>query len=90
MQRAGSNITPETIRNSLPAMMPGMPDGVVDFKVGMTDASIRLGGGSLKHEGLYEDYAVPNLAVHHATKEHGIPVTSGAPWATPTRPSPRK
>ena len=74
--RAGSNITPETIRNSLPAMMPGMPDGVVDFMVGMTDRLHQ--GWVVDHssiEGLYEDYAVPNLAVHHATKEHGIPVT---------------
>ena len=61
---------------SLPAMMPGMPDGVVDFMVGMTDRLHQ--GWVVNHssiEGLYEDYAVPNLAVHHATKEHGIPVT---------------
>ncbi len=74
--RAGSNITPETIRNSLPALLPGMPDGVVDFMVGLTDRLHQ--GWVVDHssiEGLYEDYAVPNLAVHHATKEHGIPVT---------------
>ena len=56
--------------------MPGMPDGVVDFMVGMTDRLHQ--GWVVDHssiEGLYEDYAVPNLAVHHATKEHGIPVT---------------
>jgi isoquinoline 1-oxidoreductase/isoquinoline 1-oxidoreductase beta subunit len=75
-QRAGANITPETLRNSLPALLPGMPEGIVDWVVGVADKAHR--GWIVDHssiEGLYEDYSLPNFAVRHATKEHGIPVT---------------
>jgi len=75
-ERAGANITPETLRNSLPALLPGMPEGIVDWVVGVADKAHR--GWIVDHssiEGLYEDYSLPNFAVRHATKEHGIPVT---------------
>ena len=74
--RVGGNITPETLKNALPAALPGLPNGVIDWVVGMADST--LGGwivDTSSIEGLHEDYDLPNHEVSHITHDHGIPLT---------------
>lgn len=74
--RAGGNITPRTLRNMMPALLPGVGDGPINFMVGLSDDVFDgwvVDPSSI--EGLSEDYDFPNLEVKHATVEHGIPLT---------------
>lgn len=75
-ERAGGNMTPETLRNVFPALFPGMGDGTVDF---IADLAGDVFGGFVPDpssiEGLAEDYDLPNKAVKSYTVEHGLPLT---------------
>ena len=75
-KRVGGNITPETLKNMLPAILPGLPTGVIDMMVGLSNDV--FGGWSVDHssiEGLGDDYDFPNTEVRHITREHGVPLT---------------
>ena len=76
-KRVGGNITPDTLRNMMPALLPGaVGDGVIDWTVGL--ANDAFDGWVVDHssiEGLYEDYDVPNREVQHVTMNHGLPLT---------------
>lgn len=75
-KRAGGNITPRTLENMLPALLPGMPDAPINFMVGLSNDILK--GWVADHssiEGLAESYDFPNRAVEHFTVEHGIPLT---------------
>ena len=75
-RRAGGNITPTTLKNMLPALLPNMPDGMVSWATDMADT---IFGGWMADpssiEGLYEDYDLANRAVAHHTVDHGFPLT---------------
>ena len=75
-KRVGGNITPETLRNILPAVLPGMPNGITDFVVGMattvTDGWV-VDPASV--EGLAEDYDFQNYELSHVSQDHGLPLT---------------
>ncbi len=75
-QRAGGNITPTTLKNMVPALLPNMPAGMLNWATGMSDSI--FGSWMVDHssiEGLYEDYDLPNRAVTHYTVDHGFPLT---------------
>lgn len=76
-KRVGGNVTPETIKNMLPGLLPTIvPTGMAHW-VGDVSASI-FDGWAVDHssiEGLYEDYDCPNREVHHVTLDHGLPLT---------------
>ncbi len=75
-KRVGGNITPETLENILPAMIPGMPQALINAAVGASN--MVFNNWSVDHssiEGLYEDYYVPNQEVSHVTVDHGVPLT---------------
>jgi isoquinoline 1-oxidoreductase beta subunit len=75
-KRAGGNISPETIKNALPGIFPGVPEGVVDWMVGLTTTAMDgwvVDTSSI--EGLREDYDVENYEVTHVTQDHGLPLT---------------
>lgn len=75
-QRAGGNITPTTLRNMVPALLPNMPAGMASWLADMTDSlfsSWMVDHSSI--EGLYEDYDFPNRAVTHYTVDHEFPLT---------------
>lgn len=74
--RVGGNITPETLRNTLPGFMSGLSDGVVRWVGNMADKATTdwfVDGSSI--EGLFEDYDATHLAVRHTTIDHGLPLT---------------
>ncbi len=75
-QRAGGNITPTTLRNMVPALLPNMPAGLASWLGDMTDSL--FGSWMVDHssiEGLYEDYDFPNRAVTHYSVDHEFPLT---------------
>jgi isoquinoline 1-oxidoreductase beta subunit len=75
-KRVGGNITPETLKNMLPALLPGVPGGALDFLVGVTNKIFKgwiIDAPSI--EGLADDYDFPNKEVRHVTLEHGVPLT---------------
>ncbi|MFT7139466.1 MAG: isoquinoline 1-oxidoreductase beta subunit, partial [Sulfitobacter sp.] len=75
-KRVGGNITPETLKNMLPALLPGVPGGALDFLVGVTNKIFKgwiVDVPSI--EGLADDYDFPNKEVSHVTLEHGVPLT---------------
>jgi isoquinoline 1-oxidoreductase beta subunit len=75
-KRVGGNITPETLKNMLPALLPGVPGGALDFLVGVTNKIFKgwiVDTPSI--EGLADDYDFPNKEVSHVTLEHGVPLT---------------
>lgn len=75
-KRVGGNITPETLKNALPGFLPNMPEGVIDWVVGLSNSAFDgwvVDGSSV--EGLFEDYDLPNREVLHVTKDHGLPLT---------------
>ena len=76
-KRIGGNITPDTLRSVMPALLPeAVGDGVIDWMVGLADGA--FDGWVVDHssiEGLYEDYDTPNREVRHVTVNHGLPLT---------------
>ena len=75
-KRVGGNISPDTIKNMLPALFPGLSDGVVDWVGGLADGAFTdWVADPSSVEGLFEDYDQPNTRVTHATVNHGIPLT---------------
>ena len=75
-RRAGGNITPETLKNMVPALLPNMPEGMINWAVGLSKdlfSSWFVDHSSI--EGLYEDYDLANRAVTHVTVDHGFPLT---------------
>ena len=75
-KRVGGNITPDTLKNMMPALLPGVGDGPINFMTGLADSV--FDGWVVDHssiEGLYEDYDFPNREVLHVTHNHGLPVT---------------
>ncbi len=75
-RRAGGNITPETLKNMVPALLPNMPQGMINWAVGLSHdlfSSWFVDHSSI--EGLYEDYDLANRAVTHVTVDHGFPLT---------------
>ena len=74
-RRVGGNITPELLANVMPAILPSVGDGVIDWAVGLADGAFggwMVDGTSV--EGLFEDYEVANLQVRHITRDHGLPL----------------
>lgn len=75
-KRVGGNITPELVKSALPIMLPkAIPDGVINWASNVVEGA--MDGwiiDSLSVEGLFEDYDFPNRAVHHVTKDHGLPL----------------
>jgi isoquinoline 1-oxidoreductase/isoquinoline 1-oxidoreductase beta subunit len=74
--RVGGNISPETIKNLMPALFPGLGDGLIDWTVGLAAGTFKgwvADPSSL--EGLFEDYDQPNTRVTHTTLDHGLPLT---------------
>ncbi len=76
-KRVGGNITPDTLRNMMPALLPGaVGEGAIDWMVGLADDA--FDGWVVDHssiEGLYEDYDTANREVRHVTINHGLPLT---------------
>lgn len=75
-KRVGGNITPETLKNMMPGLFPGLGNGTINFMVGISNDLYKgwiVDGSSV--EGLGEDYDFPNMQVNHATVEHGVPLT---------------
>jgi len=75
-KRVGGNITPDTVKNNLPALMPGLGDGSVDFIVDV--AKDVFSGWLVDHssiEGLHGDYDMANVRIGHATVDHDVPLT---------------
>ena len=75
VKRIGGNITPTTLKEALPGIMPGVPEGLIDWAAGMSKAvfdSWSIDESSV--EGLFEDYDFPNRQVNHVSVEHGIPL----------------
>ncbi|MEM7079762.1 MAG: molybdopterin cofactor-binding domain-containing protein [Pseudomonadota bacterium] len=76
VKRVGGNITPETLKNALPGFFPGLPNGVIDWVVGMSNSA--FDGWVVDYssiEGFSEDYDLPNHDILHVTKDHGLPLT---------------
>ena len=75
-RRAGGNISPETIKNLLPGIFPGIGEGTIDWTVGLANSAFNgwvTDPSSV--EGLADDYDHPNTRVRHATVDHGLPLT---------------
>jgi isoquinoline 1-oxidoreductase subunit beta len=75
-KRVGGNITPETLKNMLPGLFPGLPGAPIDFMVGLSKSAFKswvVDPASV--EGLAEDYNFPHRSVHHVTVDHGVPLT---------------
>ncbi|MDG1112362.1 MAG: hypothetical protein P8N63_01200 [Pseudomonadales bacterium] len=65
---------PETVKNLMPALFPGLGDGLIGWTVGLAEGGFNgwfADPSSL--EGLYEDYDQPNTRVTHSTIDHGLP-----------------
>jgi CO/xanthine dehydrogenase Mo-binding subunit len=74
--RAGGNISPDTIKNMMPALFPGLGDGLINWTVGLAEGALKgwvTDPSSL--EGLFEDYDQANTRVKHTTINHDIPLT---------------
>lgn len=76
-KRVGGNITPDTLTNTLPGLVPtsvpeGMTNWVANRARGTLDGWI-VDPSSI--EGLHEDYDTPNKVVRHVTLDHGLPLT---------------
>ena len=76
-KRVGGNITPDTLTNMLPALLPtsvpeGMTNWIANRARGAMDGWV-VDPSSI--EGLHEDYDTPNKTVSHVTMDHGLPLT---------------
>ncbi|MBX2881263.1 MAG: xanthine dehydrogenase family protein molybdopterin-binding subunit [Granulosicoccus sp.] len=75
-RRAGGNITPETLKNLVPALLPNMPQRMVDWTVDLSKyVFTNWMADHSSIEGLYEDYDFANRAVTHITVDHDFPLT---------------
>ena len=76
-KRVGGNITPDTLANALPGILPtAVPDAMIDWSVGAAKGALDgwfVDPASI--EGLFEDYDFPNREVRHVTLDHGLPLT---------------
>jgi len=75
-KRAGGNLTPDYMRNSLPALMPNLPEFVLEGLTAATDYWLSrwsIDGSSV--EGLHETYDLPTRQISHVTVDHGLPLT---------------
>ena len=76
-KRVGGNITPDTIANAMPGLLPSaVGDTMIGWAVGLADHAFGgwvVDGSSV--EGLFEDYEVANVDVRHVTRDHGLPLT---------------
>jgi len=75
-KRVGGDITPDTLRNMVPALLPNLPAWMARGAVGLSRylfSNWMIDQASI--EGLYEDYDFPNRAVSHVTVNHGLPLT---------------
>ena len=75
-RRAGGNLTPDYMRNSLPALLPNLPEFVFEGMTAATDYMLKrwtTDGSSV--EGLHETYDLPNREISHVTVDHGLPLT---------------
>ncbi len=76
-KRVGGNITPDTLTNILPALLPtsvpeGMTNWIANRARGAMDGWV-VDPSSI--EGLHEDYDTENKTVTHVTVDHGLPLT---------------
>ena len=76
-KRVGGNITPDTIANAMPGLLPSaVGDTMIGWAVGLADHAFGgwvVDGSSV--EGLFEDYEVADVDVRHVTRDHGLPLT---------------
>ena len=75
-KRVGGDISPETLKNVVPALLPNAPDVMVRWGVDFTRylfANWMVDHSSI--EGLYEDYDTANRAVTNVPLDHGLPLT---------------
>jgi len=76
VHRVGGNITPDTLQNSLPGLVPILGETAMGWITGTADYLTRnwfADGTSI--EGLFEDYDFEHLKVTHTTVDHGLPLT---------------
>ncbi len=75
-RRVGANITPDILRNTLPGVTHGIPEGVISW---LADTSNSVFSNLLVDyssiEGLFEDYDLPNREITHVTRNHSVPVS---------------
>jgi isoquinoline 1-oxidoreductase/isoquinoline 1-oxidoreductase beta subunit len=75
--RIGGNISPETMSNMMPALLPtAVGESTIDWVVGLADSAFKgwvVDGSSI--EGLAEDYDTSSHQVRHTTVDHGLPLT---------------
>jgi len=76
VQRAGGNITSNTLTNMLPALLPGLPSSLLNGLSGFAEylfSQWTVDPSSV--EGLHETYDFENHRIVHATVDHGLPLT---------------
>ncbi len=74
-KRVGGNIMPQTLKNMLPGLLPGVPASIINAAVGLSNRA--FGSWTIDEssiEGLFEDYDFPNREVSHVTVEHQVPL----------------
>ncbi len=75
-QRSGGNITTDTLTTMLPAMLPNLPNALINGLSGLAKyvfSQWTVDPSSV--EGLHETYDFDNYRVSHATVDHGLPLT---------------
>ena len=76
VQRAGGNITSDTLTNMLPALLPSLPSSLLNGLSGFAEylfSQWTVDPSSV--EGLHETYDFENHRIAHATVDHGLPLT---------------
>lgn len=76
VQRAGGNITADTLTNMLPALLPSLPSSLLNGLSGFAEylfSQWTVDPSSV--EGLHETYDFENHRIAHATVDHGLPLT---------------
>jgi len=75
-RRAGGNISGDTFGNMLPAMLPALPDSMLNGLADLAEyvfSNWAVDPSSV--EGLHETYDFANKIVSHTTVDHGLPLT---------------
>ena len=75
-RRAGANITVHTLENTLPSLLPNVPNGVLGSIKGLGKYVLNnwmVDESSV--EGLHETYRFDNYRVSHVSIDHGLPIT---------------